>query len=203
MPSGHGSCQAGSTEPFSLTWVNFFDGSGGAESNRGKSFLKLGFTRSHNKERKLQFAGLAPGPFAGLILADNGASVIRVDRPSSTSVDVLCRGKRSIVIDSKITSGRKLLEEMITSADILIDPFRPGVLERLGLGPGIFLGDGNRNGLNERLIYARIVGYGDFNPVTLRYSFIGYVYSFPRTGICMRQFEYIADLLVSVMVRAS
>jgi len=93
--------------------------------------------------------------------------VIRVDRPSSTSFDVLCRGKGSIVIDSKTTSGRKLLEEIIISADILIDPFRPGVLERLGLGPEIFLGDGNRKGLNERLIYARIVGYGSFHSVTL------------------------------------
>jgi len=57
-----------------------------------------------------------------------------------------------------VESGRKLLEEMICSADVLIDPFRPGVLERLGLGPRLFLGDGKTKGLNERLIYARIVG---------------------------------------------
>jgi alpha-methylacyl-CoA racemase len=106
----------------------------------------------------LQFAGLAPGPFAGLILADNGASVTRIDRPASTSNDVLSRGKSSIIIDSKLPSGRNLLEEMISSADVLIDPFRPGVLERLGLGPELFLGDGKKKGLNEKLIYARIVG---------------------------------------------
>jgi alpha-methylacyl-CoA racemase len=63
------------------------------------------------------------------------------------------------MINSKLESGRDLLEEMITSADVLIDPFRPGVMERLGLGPTLFLGDGKTKGLNERLIYARIVGY--------------------------------------------
>lgn len=93
-----------------------------------------------------------------MVLADNGASVTRIDRPSSTSADVLCRGKRSIVVDSKLPEGRKLLEELICSADILIDPFRPGVMERLGLGPEVFLGDGTRKGIHEKLIYARIVG---------------------------------------------
>ncbi|KAH9481454.1 Alpha-methylacyl-CoA racemase [Psilocybe cubensis] len=107
----------------------------------------------------IEFAGLAPGPFAGMILADNGASVTRIDRPSSTSNDVLCRGKRSIIVDSKKPSGRQLLQELIASTDVLIDPFRPGVLERLGLGPELFLGDGQRKGLNEKLIYARIVGF--------------------------------------------
>ncbi|PPQ79186.1 hypothetical protein CVT24_012740 [Panaeolus cyanescens] len=107
----------------------------------------------------IEFAGLAPGPFAGLVLADNGASVTRIDRPSGASTDVLCRGKRSIVVDSKLPSGRKLLQDMIASADVLIDPFRPGVLERLGLGPEVFLGDGKSKGLNEKLVYARIVGF--------------------------------------------
>ncbi|KAF8199554.1 CoA-transferase family III domain-containing protein [Pholiota molesta] len=112
----------------------------------------------------VEFAGLAPGPFAGLILADNGASVTRIDRPASTSNDVLSRGKSSIIIDSKLPSGRNLLEEMISSADVLIDPFRPGVLERLGLGPELFLGDGKKKGLNEKLIYARIVGFPRTGP---------------------------------------
>ncbi|KAG2017878.1 CAIB/BAIF family enzyme [Coprinopsis cinerea AmutBmut pab1-1] len=107
----------------------------------------------------IEFAGLAPGPFAGLVLADNGASVIRVDRPSTSSSDLLCRGKRSIVVNSKVTSGRELLKTLIASADVIIDPFRPGVMERLGLGPEVFLGDGTKAGLNERLIYARIVGF--------------------------------------------
>ncbi|KAE9407768.1 alpha-methylacyl-CoA racemase [Gymnopus androsaceus JB14] len=106
-------------------------------------------------KKVLEFAGLAPGPFAGLILADNGASVIRVDRPSASTLDVLCRGKRSVAINSKIPSGRELLKRLIVSSDILIDPFRPGVMERLGLGPDVFLG---KSGLNEKLVYARIVG---------------------------------------------
>jgi len=115
-----------------------------------------------------------------MLLADNGASVTRVDRPSSSSSDVLCRGKRSIIIDSKLESGRKLLEELISSADVLIDPFRPGVLERLGLGPELFLGDGTQKGLNEKLIYARIVGYVQslyiLSPTYARSC------RFPRTG---------------------
>lgn len=102
-----------------------------------------------------KFAGLAPGPFTGLVLADNGATVIRVDKLSSSLPDVLCRGKRSIAINSKRPTGRDVLRKLISSADVVIDPFRPGVMERLGLGPEVFLGDG---GLNQGLIYARIVG---------------------------------------------
>lgn len=98
------------------------------------------------------------------MLADNGASVTRIDRPSATSKDVLCRGKRSIIIDSKNPSGKELLRKMISSADVLIDPFRPGVLERLGLGPELFLGSDTKKGLNEKLIYARIVGFPRTGP---------------------------------------
>ncbi|KAL1712641.1 CoA-transferase family III domain-containing protein [Schizophyllum commune] len=104
----------------------------------------------------VEFAGLAPGPFAGLILADHGASVVRVDRPGAQSQDVLARGKRSIAISPKTPSGRDVLKKIIAASDVLIDPFRPGVLERLGLGPEVFLGE---EGLNKRLIYARITGF--------------------------------------------
>lgn len=108
----------------------------------------------------IQFAGLAPGPFAGLILADSGASVTRIDRPSSTSSDILCRGKRSFAINPKVPSGLDVLKRLVAKADVLIDPFRPGVLERLGLGPQVFLGsdDKKKRGINEKLIYARIAG---------------------------------------------
>ncbi|KAF9468153.1 CoA-transferase family III [Collybia nuda] len=112
----------------------------------------------------IEFAGLAPGPFAGLVLADNGASVTRVDRPSSVSTDVLCRGKRSIAINPKIPSGREALKKLISSADVVIDPFRPGVMERLGLGPQVFLGEEGKKGLNEKIIYARIVGFPRTGP---------------------------------------
>lgn len=84
--------------------------------------------------------------------------MIRVDRPSGASTDVLCRGKRSIAVNSKVASGRELLKSLIATADVVIDPFRPGVMERLGLGPEVFLGTGTKPGLNEKLIYARIVG---------------------------------------------
>lgn len=84
----------------------------------------------------------------------------RIDRPSSISADILCRGKRSFAIDAKVPSGREILKKLITQADVLIDPFRPGALTRLGLGPEVFLGSGNKSdsGLNEKLIYARIAG---------------------------------------------
>lgn len=82
----------------------------------------------------------------------------RVDKPSSVSVDVLCHGKRSIAINPKIPSGLKALRRLISKADVVIEPFRPGVMERLGLGPEVFLGNGNEDGLNEKLIYARISG---------------------------------------------
>ncbi|KAG6888921.1 hypothetical protein C0995_004934 [Termitomyces sp. Mi166 len=106
----------------------------------------------------VEFAGLAPGPFAGLILADNGATVIRVNKPDSSTLDVLYRGKRSIAINPKVPSGRAALLKLISSADVLIDPFRPGVLERLGLGPEVFLGNADHKGLNPKLVYARVVG---------------------------------------------
>ncbi|KAG6857223.1 hypothetical protein H0H87_007642 [Tephrocybe sp. NHM501043] len=106
----------------------------------------------------VEFAGLAPGPFAGLILADNGATVIRVDKPDSVSGDILCRGKRSIAINPKIPSGKDALVKLISSSDVLIDPFRPGVLERLGLGPEVFFGNADHPGLNPKLIYGRIAG---------------------------------------------
>jgi alpha-methylacyl-CoA racemase len=105
-----------------------------------------------------QFAGLAPGPFAGLVLAHNGASVIRIDRPSSTSGDLLCAGKRSIALDMKTASGLRVAKELIAKADVLIDPFRPGVLEKLGLGPEVFHTCDKRKGLNDGLVYARLAG---------------------------------------------
>ncbi|KAK4167998.1 CoA-transferase family III domain-containing protein [Cladorrhinum sp. PSN259] len=110
----------------------------------------------------LEFAGLAPGPFAGLLLADAGASVLRVDRPSTSSAsasdalptpDLLTRHKSSIALNLKSPSSIQLLLKLITKVDILIDPFRPGVLEKLGLGPSVLLG------LNPRLIYARLTGF--------------------------------------------
>lgn len=106
-----------------------------------------------------QFAGLAPGPFAGLILADWGADVIRIDRLGSSSADTLARNKQSIALDVKSPAGLAIARRLVASADVLIDPFRPGVMERMGLGPELFLGgqDGG-DGLNRKLVFARLAG---------------------------------------------
>ncbi|TRM64847.1 CoA-transferase family III domain-containing protein [Schizophyllum amplum] len=109
----------------------------------------------------IEFAGLAPAPYAGIILADYGASVVRVDRPDAPSSDVLARGKRSIAVNPKTSTGRDVLKKLIAKSNVLIDPYRPGVLERLGLGPDVFLGE---NGLNPKLVYARIVGFPTNSP---------------------------------------
>ncbi|KHN95737.1 alpha-methylacyl-CoA racemase [Metarhizium album ARSEF 1941] len=106
----------------------------------------------------LEFAGLAPGPFAGMLLADAGASVIRVDRASPgrslPAPDALTRRKASVAVDLKSPRGTSFVKELVSrGADVLIDPFRPGVLERLGLGPSVLLG------INPRLVYARLTGF--------------------------------------------
>lgn len=114
---------------------------------------------SLNGIRVVEFAGLAPGPFTGLVLAHNGASVIRIDRPSSTTRDLLCAGKRSIALDMKTAGGLRVAKDLVAKADVLIDPFRPGVLEKLGLGPEVFHTSDKREGLNDKLIYARLTGF--------------------------------------------
>ncbi|KAI9789509.1 MAG: hypothetical protein M1835_001631 [Candelina submexicana] len=112
-----------------------------------------------NGIRVLEFAGLAPGPFAGLLLADYGASVLRIDRPQASNppaptADLLIRHKTSVCIDLKSPRGISLLKDLIKHVDIIIDPFRPGVLEKLDLCPaGVLLP------LNPRLIVARLTGF--------------------------------------------
>lgn len=107
----------------------------------------------------VEFAGLAPGPFAGLVLAHHGASVIRIDRPSLPNSDVLCAGKRSIVLDLKSPAGLAVARRLVARADVLIDPFRPGVMEKMGLGPEVFHDGEGTIGVNDRLIYARVAGF--------------------------------------------
>ncbi|KAI1745824.1 CoA-transferase family III domain-containing protein [Xylaria scruposa] len=112
----------------------------------------------------LEFAGLAPGPFGGLLLADAGASVLRIDRaiPGQTHMpgisapagaDILTRHKASIAVDLKSAAGVALIKELAKTADVIIDPFRPGVLEKLGLGPDVL------SQINPRLIYGRMTGF--------------------------------------------
>lgn len=107
--------------------------------------------------RVLEFAGLAPAPFASLLLTDNGASTLRIDRPpnphSPPAPDLLARRKASVTVDLKTPRGTSLVRSLASRADVLIDPFRPGVLEGLGLGPEEMLG------VNPRLVYARLSGF--------------------------------------------
>ncbi|HYC54929.1 MAG TPA: CaiB/BaiF CoA-transferase family protein [Candidatus Binatia bacterium] len=114
--------------------------------------------------RVIEMAGLAPAPYAGLILADFGADVIRVDRsptagsrPDPTR-DYLARGKRSVGINMKDARGVDSLMRLIDTADVLIEPFRPGVMEKLGAGPDVALSR------NPRLVYARLTGWGQGGP---------------------------------------
>lgn len=117
-------------------------------------------------QRVIELAGLGPAPFCGMVLADFGAHVIRIDRQTSVNDwliseprnDVLNRGKRSIAIDLKSPQGVDLALELIGSADVLIEGYRPGVAERLGLGPAECLAR------NERLVYGRMTGWGQRGP---------------------------------------
>ncbi|XP_032531587.1 alpha-methylacyl-CoA racemase [Chiroxiphia lanceolata] len=106
--------------------------------------------------RVLELAGLAPAPLCGMILADFGARVVRVDRPSLTlaTSDVQGRGKLSLALDLKRPQGAAALRRLCRGADVLIEPFRHGVMEKLGLGPEVLLQE------NPSLIYARLTGFG-------------------------------------------
>ncbi|OAL43364.1 CoA-transferase family III [Pyrenochaeta sp. DS3sAY3a] len=105
--------------------------------------------------RVLEFGGLAPGPFAGLLLADYGATVLRLDRAAAPPPsDQLTRRKTSICVNMKTPAGLALIKKIIAKVDVVIDPFRPGVLEKAGLGPEAVLLK-----LNPRLIVARMTGF--------------------------------------------
>jgi alpha-methylacyl-CoA racemase len=114
--------------------------------------------------RVLELAGIGPGPFAGLMLADMGADVLRIDRPRSAAArvgpvtDVLGRGRRSVAVDLKNPDGRDTVLRLVESADAMIEGFRPGVTERLGLGPDECLAR------NPRLVYGRMTGWGQEGP---------------------------------------
>ena len=117
--------------------------------------------------RVIELAGIGPGPFCGMMLSDMGAEVIRVDRPGprtslprrSRPHDVLARNRRSIVIDLKTPEGVDIVLRLCESADALFEGFRPGVTERLGLGPEECMAR------NERLVYGRMTGWGQDGPL--------------------------------------
>lgn len=114
--------------------------------------------------RIIEMAGVGPGPFAGMMLADHGAEVIRVDRPDVLlrHPEILARSRRSIVIDLKRPQGIAMVRRLARSADGLFEGFRPGAMERLGLGPDVLLGD------NPALVYGRMTGWGQDGPLAPR-----------------------------------
>ncbi|XP_046949614.1 alpha-methylacyl-CoA racemase isoform X1 [Lynx rufus] len=105
--------------------------------------------------RVLELAGLAPGPFCGMVLADFGAQVVRVDRPGARGdVSFMARGKRSLAVNLKRQDGALVLRRLCAQADVVLEPFRHGVMEKLQLGPEIL------QRVNPKLIYARLSGFG-------------------------------------------
>jgi alpha-methylacyl-CoA racemase len=119
--------------------------------------------------RVIELGGIGPGPHAAMVLADLGADVVRVDRPGAWSFpippgvrDPMLRGRRSVAINLKDTSGHKTMLALVGAADVLIEGYRPGVSERLGVGPDQCLAE------NSRLVYARVTGWGQDGPLAAR-----------------------------------
>lgn len=118
--------------------------------------------------RVLEMGGIGPGPFCGMLFADMGADVLRVDRvvesdlgiPTPPEFDLFNRGKRSVAVDLKSPDGVRTVMELIAKADMLIEGFRPGVMEKLGLGPSACLA------VNPALAYGRMTGWGQAGPMS-------------------------------------
>ncbi len=110
--------------------------------------------------RIIEFAGIGPGPFCAMMLGDHGAEVIRIDRPGARldPRDALSRNRRSVMIDMKSPEGLAAARKLCADADGLIEGFRPGVMERLGLGPDVLLAE------NPGLVYGRMTGWGQTGP---------------------------------------
>jgi alpha-methylacyl-CoA racemase len=116
----------------------------------------------------VEIAGLGPGPVCGMLLADMGAEVTVIDRPATSNPSALAlanaaimnRGKKSIALDLKMEGGRDVVLRLLENANGLIEGFRPGVMERLGLGPGDCLE------VNPRLVYGRMTGWGQAGPLS-------------------------------------
>ncbi|MFB6939441.1 CaiB/BaiF CoA transferase family protein [Streptomyces chartreusis] len=118
--------------------------------------------------RVVELAGIGPGPFAAMLLADLGADVVRVDRPGGTGLaidteyDITNRNKRSVIIDLKSPDGPARVLDLAARADILIEGYRPGVAERLGVGPEAC------HARNPALVYGRMTGWGQDGPLAER-----------------------------------
>jgi alpha-methylacyl-CoA racemase len=117
--------------------------------------------------RVVEVAGLGPGPFAAMMLADMGADVVRVDRADAVDPgafgtphpDLLNRGRRSVAVDLKSAGGRQVVLDLVAGADVLLEGFRPGVAERLGIGPA------DCAAVNPGIVYGRMTGWGQTGPL--------------------------------------
>tara|TARA_Y100000590_G_scaffold262477_1_gene294541 strand:+ start:3624 stop:4754 length:1131 start_codon:yes stop_codon:yes gene_type:complete len=111
----------------------------------------------------IEMAGIGPGPFCGMVLADLGAEIIRVDRASAIGTgskqEPSNRGKKSIAVDLKTKEGTEVVLKLVESADAIFEGFRPGVMERLGIGPEVCLAR------NERIVFGRMTGWGQEGPL--------------------------------------
>ncbi|WP_321327267.1 CaiB/BaiF CoA-transferase family protein [uncultured Parasphingorhabdus sp.] len=133
----------------------------------------------------IEFAGIGPGPFCGMMLADQGATVTVLHRPGAAPDPrlALSRSRNLVEIDLKSEDGIKTARDLVKTADGLIEGFRPGVMERLGLGPDILLAD------NPKLVYGRMTGWGQYGPLAaaaghdINYiSVSGALHAFGRAG---------------------
>ena len=139
----------------------------------------------------LELEAIGPAPFAGMMLADLGADVLVVDRPAQSGLglkrerwyDVMMRGKRSVTLDLKSPQAVNAALELVGRADVLIEGFRPGVMERLGLGPDVALQK------NPKLVYGRMTGWGQDGPLAPRaghdinyIALAGVLHAFGRKG---------------------
>jgi alpha-methylacyl-CoA racemase len=114
----------------------------------------------------IEIAGIGPGPFCAMMLADMGADIIRVDRktsapPGKAGRDIMNRGRRSVAVDLKNPQGVELVLKLVEKTDALQEGFRPGVMEKLGLGPDVCLKR------NPRLVYGRMTGWGQEGPMAM------------------------------------
>lgn len=113
--------------------------------------------------RIIEMAGIGPGPFCAMMLADMGAQVLRIDRKNAPSMsgkyDVMARGRQSVAVDLKQPAGVQTVLRLLEQADGLLEGYRPGVMERLGLGPEVC------HERNPRLVYGRMTGWGQFGPL--------------------------------------
>jgi alpha-methylacyl-CoA racemase len=153
--------------------------------------------------RVVEFAGIGPGPFCCMLLADMGADVVRIDRiepadlgtPVEPKFNLLTRGRRSIALDLKKPADVKIAKELVARADALVEGFRPGVMERLGLGPDECLK------ANPKLVYGRMTGWGQEGPLAqaaghdINYiSLIGALHAIgPRDGAPVPPLNLVGD----------